>query len=67
MPTEEALQKYNLMEFLPVANALKVGRIREFNEALKQNEATFIKTGNYLILEKLRMILFRNLFKKVYV
>jgi hypothetical protein len=53
------------MEFYDVANALKDGNVRQFNVALKQNETTFIKNGVYLILEKLRMLLYRNLFKKV--
>ena len=36
-----------------------------FNEALQKNEGFFIKCGIYLILEKLKIIAYRNLFKKV--
>jgi len=65
LPTEEALRKYDLMEFLNVSKSLKDGNIRKFDAALKENEKIFIKAGVYLILEKLRMLLYRNLFKKV--
>ena len=64
MPTKEALEKYDLTEFYEVADALKVGHIRRFNNALKTYERKFISSGVYLILEKLRMILYRNLLKK---
>ncbi|CAG7733271.1 unnamed protein product [Allacma fusca] len=64
MPTKEALEKYDLTEFYEVADALKVGNIRRFNNALRKYERKFIVSGVYLILEKLRMILYRNLLKK---
>ena len=64
MPTKEALEKYDLTEFYEVADALKVGHIRRFNNALQTYERKFISSGVYLILEKLRMILYRNLLKK---
>ena len=35
------------------------------NESLEKNEKFFIKCGIYLILEKLKVITYRNLFKKV--
>ena len=35
------------------------------NSALEANEKFFIKAGIYLILEKLKIITYRNLFKKV--
>lgn len=41
------------------------GSIKILNEALYTNEAFFIQTGVYLILEKLRAITYRTLFKRV--
>ncbi len=41
------------------------GNLLQLNEALSRNEAFFIKFGIYLILEKLKIITYRNLFKKV--
>jgi hypothetical protein len=41
------------------------GNLLSLNKALEKNEAFFIKCGIYLILEKLKIITYRNLFKKV--
>jgi hypothetical protein len=65
LPTSEALKKYDLAEFGKVSEALKDGNIQKFKAALEQSEAKFIKAGVYLILEKLHMMLYRNLFKIV--
>jgi len=65
LPTQEALRKYDLVEFWDVSSSLKDGNIYKFKTALQKSEAKFIKAGVYLILEKLHMTLYRNLFKKV--
>jgi len=41
------------------------GNLMQLNKALEANEAFFIKCGIYLILDKLRVITYRNLIKKV--
>ncbi|KAK3095176.1 hypothetical protein FSP39_011060 [Pinctada imbricata] len=66
MPSPRLLQKYELMQFADVAKAVSSGNLLLLNEALEKNEAFFIKCGIYLILEKLKIITYRNLFKKVY-
>lgn len=65
MPRENALYKYKLTEFSPVIRAVKEGNIKGFDEAMEQGKDFFWKFGIYLILEKLRIILYRNIFKKV--
>ncbi|XP_006813509.1 PCI domain-containing protein 2-like [Saccoglossus kowalevskii] len=65
MPSARLLQKYDLLQFADVAKAVKIGNLLLFNEALQRHEAFFIKCGVYLILEKLKIITYRNLFKKV--
>ena len=65
MPTLAVLQKYDLMQFQDVVQAVKQGNLLRLNEALEANEKFFIKAGIYLILEKLKIITYRNLFKKV--
>jgi hypothetical protein len=65
MPKESALQKYKLTDFSPVIRAVKEGNIKAFDESLEQGKDFFWKFGIYLILEKLRIILYRNIFKKV--
>ena len=65
MPKESALQKFRLTDFSPVIRAVKEGNIRSFDESLEKGKEFFWKFGIYLILEKLRVILYRNIFKKV--
>ncbi|CAH1781380.1 unnamed protein product [Owenia fusiformis] len=66
MPKQSLLQKYDLTQFSDVAQAVSSGNLLQLNSALQKNEAFFIKCGIYLILEKLKIITYRNLFKKVY-
>ncbi|XP_062566068.1 myosin-VIIa-like [Saccostrea cucullata] len=66
MPSQRVLKKYDLLQFAEVAQAVSSGNLLSLNNALEKNEAFFIKCGIYLILEKLKIITYRNLFKKVY-
>ncbi|ODN04729.1 PCI domain-containing protein 2 [Orchesella cincta] len=66
LPTRECLKNYNLQQFQEVAESLKEGNSRRFYNSLKASEQAFIQDGVYLILEKLQMLLYRNLFKKVW-
>lgn len=66
MPKPELLKKYDLMAFLEVSQAVCSGNIRQLNAVMEKYEHYFIKCGIYLILEKLKIIAYRNLFKKVY-
>ena len=65
MPNENLLQKYNLKEFWSVIKAVKEGNLKRFDEALEENSDFFWGNGIYLILEKLKMIAYRNIIKKV--
>ncbi|XP_059469925.1 PCI domain-containing protein 2 [Neocloeon triangulifer] len=66
MPKRALLEKYDLMAFWPAAQAIREGNSNGLSRAIEKHEAFFIKNGVYIMLEKLRMIAFRNLFKKVY-
>ena len=65
MPKQSLLKKYDLQQFTGVMEAVKEGNLYNLNKALEDNERTFIKWGIFLILEKLRIITYRNLFKMV--
>lgn len=66
MPTEGLLRQYDLLQhFAPIVSAVKKGHLRDFDRALEQNSDFFWNYGIYLILEKLKIIAFRNVFKKV--
>jgi len=65
-PTLDLLKKYDLLQFENVCEAVRLGNVQKFSEELENHEAFFIRHGIYLILERLRMTLYRNLFKRVY-
>lgn len=66
LPKESLLRKYNLTQFLEIAEAVKAGNLRKMNAALAEYETFFLTCGVYLILEKLKLIVYRNLFKRIY-
>ncbi|NP_001007382.1 PCI domain-containing protein 2 [Danio rerio] len=66
MPTHQLLKKYDLMQFADVTRAVSEGNLLLLNAALVKHETFFIRCGIFLILEKLKIITYRNLFKKVY-
>lgn len=66
MPKKSLLEKYNLLEFWELVEAVKRGNLRSLEEVMSKHEIFFISAGIYLIVEKLKLITYRNLFKKVY-
>lgn len=65
LPTPSLLRKYDLLQFSEVVLAVREGNLLRLNKALLQHDAFFIRCGVYLILEKLKVTTYRNLFKKV--
>lgn len=65
MPKESALERFNLRSFMPLVKSIREGNIRAFDAALDQEKDFYWTYGIYLLLEKLRTILYRNIFKKV--
>lgn len=65
MPKESLLTKYNLPQFTKIVQAVKVGNLKKLNSELDAHEKIFIQWGIFLILEKLKIITYRNLFKTV--
>ncbi|XP_053311206.1 PCI domain-containing protein 2 isoform X2 [Spea bombifrons] len=66
MPTIHLLRKYDLMQFVEVTKSVSEGNLLLLTETLAKHETFFIRCGIFLILEKLKIITYRNLFKKVY-
>ncbi|XP_043481957.1 PCI domain-containing protein 2 [Leptopilina heterotoma] len=66
MPKKFVLEKYNLLQFWELMEAVKKGNLRSLEEVMNKHESFFIEAGIYLIVEKLKIIAYRNLFKKVY-
>lgn len=66
MPKQNLLKKYNLMEFWELVEAVKRGDLRKLETVMTAHENFFICAGIYLIVEKLKLLAYRNLFKKVW-
>lgn len=65
LPQQRLLKKYNLAEFGDVARAVSAGNLLQLDNALAKHEHFFIQCGVYLLLEKLRPMVYRTLFKRV--
>ena len=66
MPKQSLLEKYNLMEFWELVESVKRGDLSRLESVKAKHETFFIEAGIYLIVEKLKLLAYRNLFKKVY-
>lgn len=66
MPKHNVLAKYNLLEFSELMETVKKGDLKNLEKVMAKHESFFIGAGIYLIVEKLKIIAYRNLFKKVY-
>nr|XP_010912927.1 enhanced ethylene response protein 5-like [Elaeis guineensis] len=67
LPKMGLLEKHNLLEYKDVINALKSGDLRLLRRALREHEDQFLKSGVYLVLEKLELQVFQRLVKKIYI
>ncbi|EDV29225.1 uncharacterized protein TRIADDRAFT_51299 [Trichoplax adhaerens] len=66
IPSNKLLSKYRLTQFIEIASAVKIGNLLKFNQAIEKHQKFLIRCGVYLMLERLKMLIFRNLFKKVF-
>ena len=60
------LDKYGLDEFKPLVEGIRKGDLRTFQDGLVHYQDRFIRQGTYLLLEKCKTVVYRNLFKRVY-
>ena len=67
LPSPELLHKYGLAaEYEDVVGAVRDGNIQQFEIAMAEQYERFIRDGVYLVLEKLRTVITRNLVKKIH-
>jgi hypothetical protein len=57
------IEKYNLPEYTNITAAVQRGDLALFNQSFVQWEALFRKRGLYLLLERLKWLVYRKLFK----
>lgn len=67
MPSKKVLHKYDLMQFWELVEAVKQGNLKQIDAVMDKHESFFIKAGIYLIVEKIKILAYRNLFRKVYI
>ena len=60
------LDKYKLQEFKLLVDGISKGDLRTFQKGLIDYQDRFIREGTYLLLEKCKTIVYRNLFKRVW-
>jgi len=66
LPSRALLERYNLPEYIQMVEALRYGNIRLLNETLEKHQEELIRSGTYLIVEKLKAAVTRTLFKKIH-
>lgn len=67
LPKNSLLEKYKLVEYSNIVLAMRRGDLRLLRHALKEHEDRFLRSGVYLVLEKLELQLYQRLVKKIYV
>ncbi|KAJ4832866.1 Enhanced ethylene response protein 5 [Turnera subulata] len=67
LPQDWLLKKYNLVEYRNVVLALKRGDLRLLRHALQEHEDRFLRSGVFLVLEKLELQVYQRLLKKIYI
>lgn len=64
LPSEELLRRYGLAEYSDVRTAVSSGDLSLLLASLESNQARFIRSGTYLLLEKLQLVVVRRLLRK---
>jgi hypothetical protein len=65
-PDDKLLEEHNLSEYKGITQACKTGSLALFEQEIEKNEERFLKFGVYLVLEKLKNIVYRNFFLDFY-
>lgn len=60
------MDKYSLSHFKPLCAAVARGDLRAFNEHKEMYQSLYIEQGIYLIVERAKTIVYRNLFRKIH-
>jgi hypothetical protein len=67
LPSMELLAEYDLTGmFGDVVLGLRCGNLQLFNDGLRSNAHAFMRSGTFLLLEKCKVLCYRNLFKRVH-
>ena len=67
MPRKLLETKYGLGELYAIGESVKRGDLGKFNELLTTHQSSFVRIGVYLVLEQVKVIAYRNIFKRIYI
>ena len=67
VPKAKFLARYGLAnEYEELSRSVRLGHVEKFNSDLRRQSRVYIRRGNYLTLEKLRLMVYRNLLRHVH-
>ena len=67
LPGTTIASKYQLSELYQIGDAARKGDLSSFNRLLEKHQISFIRIGVYLVFEQVRLLVYRNLFRRVFV
>ncbi|KAK4537035.1 hypothetical protein CDCA_CDCA10G3060 [Cyanidium caldarium] len=65
MPSSRLLQRYGLVQYTGICQALRTGDIARFDWQLHRYAGHFRRTGTMLLIERLRPLVYRALFRRI--
>lgn len=65
-PSLRTLARYNMTWYTGVVKAVRSGNLSAFDDAVTEHEQFFIRKGLYLVLEKMRSLVYRSLCQKLH-
>lgn len=65
MPSQKVKTEYGLNILVDIGEAVQRGDLRSFNDLVQQHRPSFIRLGVYLVIEQLKIVVYRNLFKRI--
>ena len=65
-PSRGLLERNGLQSLAGIVAATASGNVRRFNEELLEKEQKLIAYGTYMVMEKLRVVAYRNLVQRVF-
>eukprot|EP00698_Gefionella_okellyi_P015524 TRINITY_DN4382_c0_g1_i1.p1 TRINITY_DN4382_c0_g1~~TRINITY_DN4382_c0_g1_i1.p1 ORF type:complete len:316 (+),score=63.34 TRINITY_DN4382_c0_g1_i1:44-991(+) len=65
LPKAAFLDRYKMTAFKGIVQAIRTGDMRPLNQAMQTYQSFFIQSGIFLLLERLRPLVFRTLVTKV--
>lgn len=66
LPAAAVGTHYGLSQFVEIATAARIGDCRRFDSLLRLNHRSFVRLGVFLLIEQIKILVYRNLFKRIY-